>query len=440
MDKEFLTVSELNRLIQDVIHAGFPQPLWVCGEIQGYNRNRGKNHVFFELVEKDPDSGNIIAKIGLVLFAGRKSHVEDILKRSENAFSLKDDIEVKFACSVDFYPPHGALRLIVESIDPAYTLGRIAQEKQKLIALLKKRGVLDKNKQTELPLAPLRIGLITADDSAAYNDFCSELRRSGFGFRVVLCDALMQGKKAEEDICRALGELSKIKALDAVVITRGGGSIADLSCFDSRMIAEKVAGCPLPVLSGIGHEINITITDMAAHTYAKTPTAVAQFLVGRVQMFLDELDDKLERVIEGARGKIADERQRLKDGVIGLQNNMRAFLREHNERIIRLQEVIKHRPALLLKDRRKALGHTHEGLKRAAGACLANTRVRLANYRKIIDIAHPANTIRRGFSVTRTKDGRAVKNVAAVHPRDSLATEVADGVIESRVENIKKLQ
>ncbi len=94
MNKEFLTVSELNNLIQDVLQAGFPQPLWLCGEIQGYDRNRSKNHIFFELVEKDPNSKNIIAKIGVVLFAGKKSHINDVLKKSENAFALKDDIEV----------------------------------------------------------------------------------------------------------------------------------------------------------------------------------------------------------------------------------------------------------------------------------------------------------------------------------------------------------
>jgi len=106
MNKEFLTVSQLNTLIQNVIQAGFPQPLWLCGEIQGYSRNRGKNHIFFELVEKDPNSKDIIAKIGVVLFAGKKSHINDVLKKSENAFALKDDIEVKFSCTIDFYPPH----------------------------------------------------------------------------------------------------------------------------------------------------------------------------------------------------------------------------------------------------------------------------------------------------------------------------------------------
>jgi len=299
MNKEFLTVSQLNNLIQNAIQASFPQPIWLCGEIQGYNRNRSKNHIFFELVEKDPNSKNIIAKIGLVLFAGRKGHINDILKKSENAFQLKDDIEVKFACSIDFYPPHGAVRLIIESIDPTYTLGRFAQEKQKLIALLTKNGVLEKNKQCELPLVPMRIGLITSDDSAAFNDFYSELQKSDFGFQLHLRNALMQGKSTEGDICNAIDELSRMKGLDVIVITRGGGSIADLSCFDSKLISEKIADCPLAVLSGIGHEINISITDMAAHTYAKTPTAIAQFLVDRVETFLGDLDIKLEQITEG---------------------------------------------------------------------------------------------------------------------------------------------
>src|SRR3989338_8864329 len=232
MAQEYLRVSELNGLIQDVIHAGFPQPVWVCGEIEGYNRNREKNHIFFELVEKATHSKNIIAKTGFAFFAAQKTNINDILKKSENAFALKDDIEVKFACSIDFYPPHGAVRLIVESIDPAYTLGRLAQERQKLIAELKEKGVLDKNKLLELPPVPLNIGLVTSDDSAAYHDFCAELRHSGFGFRVFLYNALMQGSKAEKEICKGVEQLGGMAGPEVIVITRGGGSIADLSCFD----------------------------------------------------------------------------------------------------------------------------------------------------------------------------------------------------------------
>jgi exodeoxyribonuclease VII large subunit len=438
MTKEYLRISELNQLIQDVIRAGFPQPLWICGEIQGFNRNRSKNHIFFELVEKDPDSKSIIAKVGLVIFAGRKAHIQDILKRSENAFALKDDIEVKFACSIDFYPPHGALRLIVESIDPTYTLGKLAQEKQKLIALLKKKGVLDKNKQHDLPLVPLRVGLITADDSAAYNDFCSELERSEFAFQLYLRNALMQGSKTEGDVCKALGELSKIKGLDCIVITRGGGSIADLSYFDSQKIAEKIAVCPLPVLSGIGHEINISITDMAAHTYAKTPTAIAQFLVNRVQVFLDDLEEKMEQVAAGAQEKIEDEQQKLKSYAVSLQDGTRSYLKDHNERIVRLQETIRQRSALLLSNGSKSLMDMSRTIRRVTGAYLNNNRIKLNGYRRMIDNFHPGNTMKRGFSITRTKGGKAVKSVSSVHPQEELVTEVSDGLIVSEVGRVKK--
>ncbi|VAW11447.1 hypothetical protein MNBD_BACTEROID05-960, partial [hydrothermal vent metagenome] len=140
MPEDFYTVSQLNNFIKDVVNAGFPQNIWVCGEIQGFNRNRSKSHIFFELVEKNTQSKLIEAKIGLVIFARNKVQINKLLKTSDNAFELKDDIEVKFSCRVDFYAPHGAMRLIVESIDPTYTLGKLALEKQKLIAKLTNEG------------------------------------------------------------------------------------------------------------------------------------------------------------------------------------------------------------------------------------------------------------------------------------------------------------
>jgi len=255
MTDEFLTVSELNNYIKDVINAGFPQALWVCGEIQGYDRNKSKDHVFFDLVEKDLDSQKIIAKIGVVIFSNRKEHINSLLAKSENAFELKDDIEVKFSCQVDFYPPHGAVRLIIENIDPVYTLGKLAQERQKLILKLKEKGLFEKNKEFKLPLVPLNIGLITAEDSAAYNDFLSEINKSGYGFKVYVRNTLMQGKRTERDVVKALDELENVKSLDVIVITRGGGSIADLSFFDSEKIAVRIAKAKLPIFSGIGHEL-----------------------------------------------------------------------------------------------------------------------------------------------------------------------------------------
>lgn len=438
MSEEFLKVSELNQFIKDVLNAGFPQPVWVCGEIQQYDRNKGKKHVFFELVEKATNSDEIIARIGLVIFASRKAAIDAVLTQSANAFVLKDDIEVKFRCTVDFYPPHGAVRLIVEEIDPTYTLGKLAQEKQKLIAALKEKGVLDKNKQLPLPLVPLTIGLITSDDSAAYNDFISELRKSGYGFKVYLRNTLMQGKNAPKDVCRALAELQHVDGLEVVIITRGGGSLAELSCFDNVLIAERIAACPVPVLSGIGHEINITITDMAAHTCAKTPTAIAQYLITRVTEFLTGLDERLERVLHEAQATLAGHKQHLRDLAAGLQQGTMFFFRDHQEQLIRLGEILKHRPVVLLNDRKNALAVAQGRVKRGAQTLIAQKHAQLKACKRIIEIAHPANTMKRGFSITRTKDGKAIKSVRQSSAQEMIVTELLDGMLESRIETIRK--
>ena len=435
---DYLTVSDLNRFIKDVLNAGFPRPVWVCGEIQQYDRNKGKKHIFFELVEKDPRSEEILARVGLVIFANRKMAIDQILAQSENAFALKDDIEVKFLCAVDFYPPHGAVRLIVEEIDPTYTLGKIAQEKQKLIAALKEKGVLDRNKQLSLPPVPLTIGLITSDDSAAYNDFISELRKSGYGFKVYARDTVMQGKNAPKDVCRALADLQRIDGVEAIVITRGGGSLAELSCFDNAFIAEAVGACPVTVLSGIGHEINITVTDLAAHTYAKTPTAIAQHIVTRAREFLAGLDEQMERVIHEARSALGDYKQHLKDLAAGLQRATMLFFKDHQEHLIRLREVLKRKPAVLLNDRKNAL-IVHEGrLKRGARTLIVQKHGQLKAYKRIIEIAHPINTMKRGFSITRTSTGRVVKSIKDVASRAQIQTELLDGSLDSRVELIRK--
>lgn len=432
MSESFYTVSELNQYIKDVINAGFPQTMWICGEIQQYDRNRGKRHVFFELVEKDPESSDIVARIGLVIFANRKFTIEGLLKKSENAFELKDDIEVKFECKVDFYAPHGAVRLVVENIDPTYTLGKLAQEKQKLIAQLKKEGVFEKNKQLDLTRVPLRLGLITAQDSAAYNDFISELSKSGQGFQVFLRNTIMQGKNCETDVCRGL-EILSTYPLDAVVITRGGGSLADLSCFDSKLIACKIAGMKVPVLTGIGHEINTSITDLCAHTSAKTPTAIAQFLVNTLEEFVAEIDGCQQTIVDLALDLIEREKAGLKNRAGRLHNSTVSYLKEHHAKMIRYSEVLKQRPRGVLANALKELDGYARLLPKISEAYLQRMRQQIEGFSKILDIVDPVNTLKRGFSLTRLSTGEIVKDIAQVSPGTVIETEVVNGRIKSSV-------
>ncbi|MBF0479559.1 MAG: exodeoxyribonuclease VII large subunit [Candidatus Omnitrophica bacterium] len=433
MPDNLFTISELNGFIKDVLNAGFPQTVWVCGEIQGFDRNKGKSHIFFELVEKDERSKDVKARVGVVIWEGKKAQINQILKKSENAFELKDDIEVKFACKVDYYVPHGAVRLVVESIDPVYTLGKLAQEKQKLIAALKAKGVLDKNKHLVLPTVPLNIGLITSADSAAYNDFISELKKSGFGFKIHVRNTLMQGKRAEAENVYGLKELQEIKGLDVIVITRGGGSIADLSCFDSQLIAEAIAASTIPVLSGIGHEINITITDLAAHTFAKTPTAIAQFIVGRVQEFVDSLNEGLDTVLRGSTTLLDRKKKQLMNDAMSVQTKTHMFFKAHHDFITRLEETVRQAAGKGLSAEKQKVLRTEENLTREIKIRFRKENDRLINFEKVVRALHPENTLKRGFSITRDSTGRALKSVQHVKKDDDIMTQLGDGNVESTV-------
>ncbi|MBF0511467.1 MAG: exodeoxyribonuclease VII large subunit [Candidatus Omnitrophica bacterium] len=433
MNEEFYTISGLNQFIRDVLNSGFPRAVWVCGEIQGYDRGKDKKHVFFELCEKDQETRQTAARIGVVIFAQAKPKIEATLKKTENAFELKDDIEVKFLCKVDFYPASGQVRLIVEGIDPVHTLGKIAQDRQRLIALLKQKGILDKNKELPLPEVILNVGLITSYDSAAYHDFISELKRSGYGFKISMMNAVMQGKNAEKSVIHALKVLGGMKEIDVIVITRGGGSIAELSCFDSEKIAAAIAESGVCVLSGIGHEINTTVTDLAAHTFAKTPTAIAKFLVDRLQAFMEGLQQRQENIINFFERSVENKKAHLKENAFLLQTRTSGLIKSHQQRLVSVQEALQKSPETKLRFMKKGLEEDHENLKKIIHLRLQNSRAKINGYEKLIQMASPENTLRRGFSITRSQEGRLIRSVKDIAGVRIIKTELVDGSMESTI-------
>lgn len=475
-NEKVYTVLEINEAVRDVIRDAFPQNVWVCGEIQGFkDRNQIIN---FDLVQKDADSDSTIARASAVIFQNFRYQVLSRLREVDQSLQLKDDIEVKCLCKVDFYPKNGKFSLRVVDIDPAFTLGKIAQNRQKLIEELKKRGLLEKNKIHEIGLVPLRIGLITADGSAAYHDFLNELAHSGYGFAVSFCDSYMQGKFVESCVTAALSRFRLMSdSLDAVVITRGGGSTVDLSWFDNKKIAETIADFPLPVLSGLGHEINITVTDLVAHTSLKTPTKAAQFLIERVGRFLESVENTGDEIIKNALGKFSLCNQSLqlcarkvestafnyfryhlqqlleeekecmhfafnllrrkkdviKTSAFHVNTIVAQYFRKHAESLAQRQTECKNRVFLRLRDEREQLTRSFGRLREKSLLMIKWLQERIFNVREKVELLNPWNVLKRGYSIV-LKEGRVVKSIGQVGKKDVIENVFVDGYILSRVE------
>ncbi len=203
---------------------------------------------------------------------------------------LADKLEACFEVRVDYYAKFGKLSLKIVGVDKTFSLGKLEARRRETLAFLQKEGLLEANKAVPLPDLPLRVGLVTSPGSAAERDFLTGLEHSRWDFRVTAEGAKMQGERVQAEVIAAIGRLLAA-GVDVIVITRGGGSRADLSWFDQRDLAVTIARCPVPVITAIGHEIDRSIADEVAHHACKTPTAAAEFLVDRVDAQAARVDE-----------------------------------------------------------------------------------------------------------------------------------------------------
>ncbi|HJM35257.1 MAG TPA: exodeoxyribonuclease VII large subunit, partial [Acidimicrobiales bacterium] len=247
-----ISISELSSLIKDGLDTLFPEKFWVEGQISNFKTSR-PGHCYFDLVEPNDEPGQPPAAVlNVALWQSKRNQVEKVLAESGN-LTLSNDLQVRVLVGLNFYPPSGRLNLIMDQIDPSFTLGQLAIEREKLLQQLLVEGLLEKNSSLPLTFPPLRIGLVTSVGSAAHADFITEISNSNFGFTVLEYDARVQGESAVAEIISGLEVLSSHKP-DVIALIRGGGSSADLSIFDSEAIARTIAGLNCPVFTGIGHE------------------------------------------------------------------------------------------------------------------------------------------------------------------------------------------
>nr|MDP9121818.1 exodeoxyribonuclease VII large subunit [Acidobacteriota bacterium] len=248
--------------------------MWVAGEAQRVRPHKN-GHLYLELVEKG-GADEIVGKLDAVLWKTDYQKVRRLLAGTGQ--QLAEGVQIRCRGSLDFYAPMGRVQLCIRDVDPAFSLGVLELRRRETLAALAASGLLERNRSLPIPDLPLRIALLTSEGSAAYHDFLSGLTESGYGFRVLFVHVAVQGRDAERGVVSALAALSGA-GIDCAVLIRGGGSRTDLAAFDSRAIAEAIAAAPFPVLTGLGHEIDVSIADQVAHTALKTPTKVAEFLI-----------------------------------------------------------------------------------------------------------------------------------------------------------------
>jgi exodeoxyribonuclease VII large subunit len=443
------SVAQLCGEVRDFLGEAFSS-VWVVGEAQRV-RPSARGHVYFELVEKG-ENDEIIGKLDAVIWKGDALKIQRVLSASQQR--LTDGVQVRCRGGLDFYAPSGRLQLCVREVDPAFTLGLLERRRRETLAALAAAGLMERNRGLPLADLPLTIALVTSHGSAAFHDFLSGLTESGYGFRVIFVHAAMQGREAEREVVSALSSLAGLP-IDCAVLIRGGGSRTDLAAFDSRSIAEAIALAPFPVLTGLGHEIDRAIADMVCHTSFKTPTKVAEFLIERVAVADQAVEDlrrrilrealeplragrealgRAERGVSLARMRLAAAGDRIEEHARALARLGRSALREAERR----QDSLRGRLVELTPRRLEAAERERVRLgERIAGSGRGKVREAAATLQGIerltLQLA-PERTLERGFSLTRDASGRTLRNPGDVRPGDLITTRLAGGDLQSRVE------
>lgn len=409
-DLVVLTVGRLGELLKEGLSALFPGDLWVEGQVSGFHDARS-GHAYFDLVEPSDEPGRAVAaKLSVALFKQARGRVDRTLSEA-GGLALSNDMQVRIRARIDFYPPSGRLQLIMQGIDPGFTLGRLAAERERLLHALADEGLLRANRANPIPVPPLRVGLVTSVGSAAHADFNEELSCSGFPFTILERDARVQGEGSAIDLAEALHMVATHRP-DVIALVRGGGSATDLAAFDAEVLARTIATLDVAVVTGIGHEVDRAVADEVAHTAFKTPTACAAAIVGQVTAFADAFADLQESIAQRAGASTARAADLLDDLAHRTATSATAVL---DRRTDRLDDLVGR-------------------LRRSPTATLERQVERLAGITDNLRALDPARILARGWSITRLADGTLVRSVTDTATGDTLVTHVAGGTVTSTVD------
>ena len=398
------TVTELMTATADAIRDRLGGAVWVDGEISGPRESRG--HFYFDLVDRD-DDGAVTAKVPVALWSRTRGRIDQKL-REAGTFRLEEGVKVRIRGPLELWVAGGRIQLSMQDIDPAFTLEALESERERVLAMLRAEDLIDRNRSLPLPAMPLRIALVTADESAAQADFMHSLVESGLPWEVSFIDSKVQGAGAERTIAAALLTAQR-RPVDVIALVRGGGSRLDLAVFDNELVARTIAMSTVPVFTGIGHEIDTSVADVVAHTANKTPTACAETLIAVAAAIVE----RSEAAWVDIAGIVATTLEAERDRLAGCARHAALGARTR------------------LTVERHRLATTTTRLDRALRTTFRTRRQDLDLRAARLDAVDPVRTLARGWSITRTSSGTVVRRSSDVSPGDILVTTLSEGTITS---------
>ena len=407
---EAITLLELNGRVKSTLQFEMPDAYWVQAEISSISPS-GQGHCYLELVQKDATGRNFLAKAKANIWRGTWLKLKPYFE-AQTGETLKVGMKVLLQVTITFHEVYG-YSLVVQDIDPTYTMGDMARRRKEILEQLEKDGVIGLNHELEIPALPNRIAVISSATAAGWGDFRDQLAGNiyGFQFYVKLFPALMQGDDVERSVISALNAVAMRRDdFDVVIIIRGGGAVSELSCFDSYNLAFNIANFPLPVITGIGHERDDTVADVVAHTKVKTPTAAAEFIINKV---FDSASD-LENLT-----------RRMSDSISERMNAEKVRIERLSQKLPSLFAVLKTRQEQILET---IWIRSVNGVRNM----LTTQTHKLEIVDKTLAAADPAVILKRGYSLTRA-GGRVVKCASDLKKGDRLTTVFSDGSVESEI-------
>ncbi len=405
--------------------------VWVRGVITQINEKA--RVVYLSIADFEEGNVNPLATVPLYCYSAKFAAIRAKVENYPQPFTLKEQLKVSFLIKADLYIPYGKLQAQILDIDPVYTLGELALTKSAILKRLALEGLLEKNKSLTLADVPIRVGLITGEGTAAYKDFTTKLAESPFNFKVKTAYAKMQGTDTEPTILAALEELAKDSELDVVCIIRGGGSKTDLNFFDSEALCRAVANYPLPVFTGIGHEIDRSLLDEVAYQSCITPTDTAKRLIDRVADSWNQMLSLAQGIALQTKDLVTSFKQELTYTGNALQQKVNALLQREAMKLTLYKGNMQKDLQFIFRGEQDRIDRNSEGLHQGTRKILDLEKSKFNLMELRVKNADPETTLSKGYTLTLDANGKFVRNKSQLKAGDTLTTRFKDGSVISVV-------